>query len=73
MSDEPFSFLLMPAFLVRAFLGGGWGGVALVGFLIRVKNAPPLLKKNLKDLPGLKKVNTFAGLSKKQKLEILFI
>lgn len=22
-------------------LGGGWGGVALVGFLIRVKNAPP--------------------------------
>lgn len=36
-----FSFLLMPAFLARAFLGGGWGGVALVGFLIRVKNAPP--------------------------------
>ena len=40
-------FLLMPAFLARAFLGGGWGGVALVGFLIRVKNAPPV-EKNLK-------------------------
>ena len=47
MSDEPFSFLLMPAFLARAFLGGGWGGVALVGFLIRVKNALPV-EKNLK-------------------------
>ena len=35
-------------------LGGGWGGVALVGFLIRVKNAPPL-KKNLKDLSWIKK------------------
>ena len=45
MSDESFSFLLMPAFLARAFLGGGWGGVALVGFLIRVKNAPPVEKK----------------------------
>ena len=47
-------FLLMPAFLVRAFLGEGWGGVALVGFLIRVKNAP-LLKKTLKDLSWIKK------------------
>ena len=47
-------FLLMPAFLARAFLGGGWGGVALVGFLIRVKNAPPL-KKTLKDLSLIKK------------------
>ena len=47
-------FLLMPAFLARAFLGEGWGGVALVGFLIRVKNAPPL-KKNLKDLSLIKK------------------
>ena len=54
MSDEPFSFLLMPAFLVRAFLGGGWGGVALVGFLIRVKNAPPV-EKTLKDLSLIKK------------------
>ena len=48
MSDEPFSFLLMPAFLARAFLGEGWGGVALVGFLIRVKNAPPPVEKKLK-------------------------
>ena len=62
----------MPAFLARAFLGEGWGGVALVGFLIRVKNAPPL-KKTLKDLSWIKKVSTFAGLIKKQKLEILFI
>ena len=54
MSDESFSFLLMPAFLARAFLGEGWGGVALVGFLIRVKNASPL-KKNLKDLSLIKK------------------
>ena len=54
MSDEPFSFLLMPAFLARAFLGEGWGGVALVGFLIRVKNAPPV-EKNLKDLSLIKK------------------
>ena len=45
MSDESFSFLLMPAFLAHAFLGGGWGGVALVGFLIRVKNALPVEKK----------------------------
>ena len=54
MSDEPFSFLLMPAFLARAFLGEGWGGVALVGFLIRVKNAPPV-EKTLKDLSWIKK------------------
>ena len=45
MADGSFSFLVMLGFLACAFLGGGWGGVALVGFLIRVKNATPVEKK----------------------------